>query len=153
MTGVIPRTSLLILTLSLAACATSDPPKPAAQPTPATAPRPATGTASPSQRQQWLDMFARSYFPGRSGQVFVVPKQGWFVTSRDPLYHFMHGSPWDYDVRIPILFYGAPFVKAGSFTDAGAAAGCGADRGRDHWRHAAADVYGTRAERSGVSGQ
>ena len=46
-------------------------------------------------------MFARGYFPGRSGQVFVVPKQGWFVTSRDPLYRFMHGSPWDYDTRIP----------------------------------------------------
>ena len=60
-------------------------------------------------------MFARAYFPGRSGQVYVVPKQGWFVTSRDPLYYFMHGSPWDYDVRIPILFYGAPFVKGGSY--------------------------------------
>ena len=72
--------------------------------------------ATSSQRQQWLDMFARAYFPGRSGQVFMVPKQGWFVTNRDPLYAFMHGSPWDYDVRIPILLHGAPFVKAGSFT-------------------------------------
>ena len=61
-------------------------------------------------------MFARGYFPGRSGQVFVVPKEGWFVTSRDPLYNFMHGSPWDYDVHIPVLFYGTPFVKNGSFT-------------------------------------
>jgi predicted AlkP superfamily pyrophosphatase or phosphodiesterase len=60
-------------------------------------------------------MFARAYFPGRSGQVYVVPKQGWFVTSRDPLYNFMHGSPWEYDVRIPILFSGAPFVKGGSY--------------------------------------
>ena len=58
-------------------------------------------------------MFARGYFPGRSGQVFVVPKQGWFVTSHDPLYYFMHGSPWEYDTHIPILFYGAPFVKTG----------------------------------------
>ncbi len=63
-------------------------------------------------------MFARGYFPGRSGQVFVVPKQGWFVTSKDPLYPFMHGSPWEYDVRIPILLYGSPFVKAGSYTGA-----------------------------------
>ena len=61
-------------------------------------------------------MFARAYFPGRSGQVFMVPKQGWFVTNRDPLYAFMHGSPWEYDVRIPILLYGPSFVKAGSFT-------------------------------------
>lgn len=58
-------------------------------------------------------MFARSYFPGRSGQVFVVPKEGWFVTSREPLYAFMHGSPHAYDTRIPVLFYGAPFIGAG----------------------------------------
>jgi hypothetical protein len=58
-------------------------------------------------------MFARGYFPGRSGQVFVVPKEGDVITNRDPLYLFMHGSPWDYDTRIPILFHGAPFVKAG----------------------------------------
>src|SRR5436190_22164650 len=108
------RTALLILTLTLTACASSDPPKPTPQPTPAATTRPQPDGAR--LRQQWLDMFARSYFPGRSGQVFVVPKQGWFVTSRDPLYYFMHGSPWDYDVHIPILFHGAPFVKAGSFT-------------------------------------
>ena len=29
-------------------------------------------------------MFARAYFPGRSGQIFVVPKEGRFVVSRDP---------------------------------------------------------------------
>ena len=102
----------LVVILSTAAilggCASSQPPKPSPQPTPSVAPASAA-------RQQWLDMFARGYFPGRSGQVFVVPKQGWFVTSRDPLYRFMHGSPWDYDVRIPILLYGAPFVKPGTY--------------------------------------
>ena len=63
-------------------------------------------------------MFARGYFPGRSGQVFVVPNEGDIVTQRDPLYVFMHGSPWDYDTRIPILFYGAPFIRSGNFTTA-----------------------------------
>lgn len=62
-------------------------------------------------------MFARGYFPGRSGQLFIVPREGDFMTERDPLYLFMHGSPWDYDTRIPILFYGAPFVKAGQWPD------------------------------------
>src|SRR5687767_1940183 len=73
---------------------------------------------APSQRDQWLAMFARGYFPGRSGQVFVVPNEGDIVTQRDPLYVFMHGSPWDYDTRIPILFYGAPFIRSGNFTGA-----------------------------------
>ncbi len=63
-------------------------------------------------------MFARGYFPGRSGQVYVVPKRGWFVTTKDPLYRFMHGSPWEYDTHIPLLVYGAPFVKGGSFAAA-----------------------------------
>jgi hypothetical protein len=63
-----------------------------------------------SEREQWLQMFARGYFPGRSGQVFVVPKTGEFATYRDPLYRFMHGSPHDYDTHIPLLFHGAAFV-------------------------------------------
>ncbi|MGE0862318.1 MAG: alkaline phosphatase family protein [Vicinamibacterales bacterium] len=81
---------------------------------------PPTATAVSPQRQHWLDMFARGYFPGRSGQLFIVPKEGDFITERDPLYGFMHGSPWDYDTRIPILFHGAPFVKAGDWKDAAA---------------------------------
>jgi len=73
--------------------------------------------ATPARRQQWLDMFARSYFPGRSGQVFVVFREGDIVSSRDPLYKFMHGSPWDYDTHIPILFHGAPFVRRGTWRE------------------------------------
>src|SRR5689334_24376779 len=70
--------------------------------------------ASPTaQRQTWLERFARGYFPGRSGQLFLVPRQGVFVTDHDPLYAFMHGSPWEYDTRIPLLFYGSPFVRQG----------------------------------------
>ena len=98
----------------LGGCASSQTAKPSPQPAPSVAPNAPASAA----RQQWLDMFARGYFPGRSGQVFVVPKQGWFVTSRDPLYNFMHGSPWEYDVHIPILLYGAPFVKPGAYTAA-----------------------------------
>jgi Type I phosphodiesterase / nucleotide pyrophosphatase len=109
------RLTAVIAALLFSACKSSQPPSPTTQPMPALNERP---QAAASQRQQWLDMFARSYFPGRSGQVYVIPKQGWFVTSRDPLYYYMHGSPWDYDVRIPILFYGAPFVKGGSFSAA-----------------------------------
>lgn len=103
------RAALLITVLFGAACASTSKPAPAPQPPPS-AGAPSAGAAG-SQRATWLDMFARGYFPGRSGQVFVVPKEGWFVTSKDPLYRFMHGSPWSYDTHIPILFYGAPFIK------------------------------------------
>jgi len=29
-------------------------------------------------------MFARAYFQGRSGQVFIVPRQGHVITDRGP---------------------------------------------------------------------
>ncbi|MEY4094881.1 MAG: Alkaline phosphatase precursor [Acidobacteriota bacterium] len=104
------RASLLLTVVFGAACASASKPTPAPQPPPMRDTAPASASASTS-RQAWLDMFARGYFPGRSGQVFLVPKQGWFVTSHDPLYRFMHGSPWAYDTHIPVLFYGAPFIK------------------------------------------
>ena len=69
-----------------------------------------------AQRQTWLERFARGYFPGRSGQLFVVPRHGVVITDRDPLYAFMHGSPWDYDSRIPLLFHGSPFVRQGRWS-------------------------------------
>ena len=70
-----------------------------------------------ADRQAWLDQFARGYFPGRSGQIFLVPREGDFVVDRDPLYAFMHGSPWEYDTHVPLLFHGAPFVKQGVSND------------------------------------
>jgi len=73
-------------------------------------------TAAPkSQRQDFLERFARGYFPGRSGQIFLVPREGDFITVRNPRYAFTHGSPWPYDSRIPVLFYGPPFIRQGEF--------------------------------------
>jgi hypothetical protein len=107
-----PLLSVCVWALCLGACGSSRAPAIASAPPVAGAP------AAPrvsGARQQWLEMFARGYFPGRSGQVFVVPKEGWFVTSADPLYRFMHGSPWEYDTHIPLLLYGPPFVRRGQY--------------------------------------
>lgn len=94
-----PLFLLLILTCGSASCrAASAPPATVAKP-------------SATARQPWLEQFARGYFPGRSGQVFLVPRQGDFIVDRNPLYAFMHGSPWDYDTHIPLLFHGPPFIK------------------------------------------
>ena len=106
-----PRTiSALLVAVALAGCRTTAP-TPAAPPAPRAAA--STPASEPAPRQRWLDMFARGYFPGRSGQIFVVPRENEVITERDPLYRFMHGSPWDYDTRIPVLFHGAPFVRPG----------------------------------------
>jgi hypothetical protein len=61
-------------------------------------------------------MFARGYFPGRSGQVFYVPREGDFVVDSDPLYAFMHGSSWGYDTHVPLLFYGPSIIRQGSWS-------------------------------------
>jgi hypothetical protein len=104
---------LLVAALVTAACAATTSPSP----------RPATTAAPAAQapvdaRARWLEMFARGYFPGRSGQIFVVPREGAIITDRDELYGYMHGSPWDYDVHIPLLLHGAPFVRPGVYTAA-----------------------------------
>ena len=73
--------------------------------------------AAPPQalRQHFLEMFARAYFPGRTGQILVVPQKGDFITRPDPYYTQMHGSPWPYDVEIPLLFAGSA-VKPGRYS-------------------------------------
>jgi type I phosphodiesterase/nucleotide pyrophosphatase len=79
-----------------------------------------TSTAQDSgriaERQRVLAMFARAYYPGRSGQIMIVPREGSIIIGRtDPAVKFMHGSPWRYDTRIPLLFYGSPYVRKGTY--------------------------------------
>jgi predicted AlkP superfamily pyrophosphatase or phosphodiesterase len=65
--------------------------------------RPAT--QSPLRRAM-----AASYFPGRSGDLFIVPKAYWLMDST-PLgkarnYGTGHGTPWNYDQHVPLLLMG-----------------------------------------------
>ena len=71
--------------------------------------------ASLAVRQRFLEMFARAYFPGRTGQLLIVPREGDFITRPDPDVAYMHGSPWAYDVSIPLMFVG-PAVKTGVYS-------------------------------------
>lgn len=113
-----PKVAVLTIAFTLAGCGATHPP-------PVTTPAntkgtPATAGSSPdaAQRERWLEMFARGYFPGRSGQIFIVPREGDFVVDRGPLYSFMHGSPWSYDTHIPLVFHGAPFIRQGEWHEA-----------------------------------
>jgi Type I phosphodiesterase / nucleotide pyrophosphatase len=102
---------LPILTLATSSCRTmSVSPVTTATPTATAEPAP-TPTTAPAANAGWLEQFARGYFPGRSGQVFLVPREGDFIVDRNPLYAFMHGSPWEYDTHVPLLFHGAPFIR------------------------------------------
>ncbi len=56
---------------------------------------------------------ALSYAPGRSGDVLVVPKPYWIMTSSSAA---THGTLHDYDQRVPVVLMGTPF-KPGRYTD------------------------------------
>jgi hypothetical protein len=73
---------------------------------------------APDRKREFLEMYARAYYPGRSGQIMLVPREGDFVTRNEPAYRFMHGSPWRYDADIPLLFFGPPFIRRGTYADA-----------------------------------
>src|SRR5437763_9362571 len=77
-------------------------------------PAPADATTL-ATRQRFLQMFARAYFPGRTGQLLIVPREGDFITRADVSY--MHGSPWTYDVAIPLMFVGTA-VRTGTYSTA-----------------------------------
>lgn len=56
---------------------------------------------------------ALSYFPGRSGDLILVPKPGWMFSPSGTT----HGSATPDDQRVPILLMG-PGIKPGKYNDA-----------------------------------
>jgi type I phosphodiesterase/nucleotide pyrophosphatase len=72
---------------------------------------------APDRKREFLERYARAYYPGRSGQIMLVPREGDFVTLNEPASLFMHGSPWSYDATIPLLFFGPPFIRRGTYAD------------------------------------
>ena len=47
--------------------------------------------------------------PGRSGDLFVVPRPGVLVDSSDGK-GSSHGTPWEYDTHVPLIFWGGGVV-------------------------------------------
>src|SRR5438270_1566175 len=75
---------------------------------------------APDRKREFLQRYSRAYYPGRSGQIMLVPREGNFVTLNEPASLFMHGSPWAYDANILLLFYGPSFIRSGTYADAAA---------------------------------
>lgn len=115
---MIPLRSRIAPWLAVALLAGLLPATTTAQPVqPVATPRPAASRAA-AERTTFLEMFARAYYPGRSGQIMIVPREGDILTRPGADVTFMHGSPWSYDARIPIVFWGPRYVRAGRFADA-----------------------------------
>ncbi len=53
---------------------------------------------------------ANSYFPGRSGDLFILPKPYWLLdgtpTGKQRSYGTGHGVPYNYDQHVPVLLMG-----------------------------------------------
>jgi hypothetical protein len=108
------RTALTVctvVTLALYSTAVVRPQAPASTPGPQAASEKPVASA---RRTQFLEMFARAYFPGRTGQLMVVPREGVVITRDEPDIAYMHGSPWPYDTSIPMFFAGSA-VKPGTY--------------------------------------
>ena len=63
---------------------------------------------TPSRETMLPDDHARkardSYVPGRSGDLFVIPRYGVWLSSSG--LGTSHGSSWEYDTHVPLIFWG-----------------------------------------------
>ena len=61
---------------------------------------------TPPETWTLLERVRASYDPQRSGDLIVLPRpRVTSITAPAPYYVETHGSPWDYDRRVPILFW------------------------------------------------
>ena len=116
---------LLLLTAGLGACwTTSEPhrdggaPAPVSRATPVFTPTPVRRVTEPAKGwfesgcalpRDILERIRRGYYPDRSPDVIVVPREpnyfgGFSGTS--------HSGPWDYVQEVPLVFYGPGFIKS-----------------------------------------
>ncbi len=57
------------------------------------------------ERQPVYQQIKNNYHPSRSGDIYVVQEPYWFLFEKGPI-GVMHGSPWNYDTHVPIIFAG-----------------------------------------------
>lgn len=55
--------------------------------------------------QQLFDRIRNNYHPVRSGDIYIVQEPYWFNFDKGPV-RGMHGSPWNYDSHVPVIFFG-----------------------------------------------
>ncbi|HKV63438.1 MAG TPA: alkaline phosphatase family protein, partial [Candidatus Acidoferrum sp.] len=64
----------------------------------------------PATQSPTLRAFALSYFPGRSGDLFILPKPYWLMdgtpTGKTRSYGTGHGVPYNYDQHVPVILMG-----------------------------------------------
>ncbi len=75
----------------------------------------------PATQNPLLEAMADSYFAGRSGDLFIVPKPYWLMDGtpigKARSYGTGHGTPYNYDQHVPILLMGYG-IRPGEYYDA-----------------------------------
>ncbi len=62
-----------------------------------------TGSQPPSVDAELFDRFRKNAFETRTGDVIICPKEYWIFGNTPAT----HGSPYDYDRAVPLIFFGA----------------------------------------------
>lgn len=57
-----------------------------------------------------FEQIRNNYHPLRSGDIYIVQEPYWFNFDKGPVTG-MHGSPWNYDTHVPVIFLG-PGISA-----------------------------------------
>jgi arylsulfatase A-like enzyme len=70
-----------------------------------------TDQLSETSRDPMIRSAALSYVNSRSGDLMVVPKEYWFMSPRAVI-ATTHGSPYEYDTHVPVIFLGGA-IKSG----------------------------------------
>lgn len=113
------RRALVLILAALAVSCSRDGPPPGSQPTfgegsTATSTGP-TAAGTPQGRyermvcglpQKWVLRTLQGFFPGRSGEIQIIPKEPNFFGS------WSHSGPWEYLQRVPMFLYGPGHVAA-----------------------------------------
>jgi arylsulfatase A-like enzyme len=71
-----------------------------------------TDQLSENSRDQLVRSAALSYYSSRSGDLMVVPEEYWFMNPRAVATGTTHGSPYEYDTHVPVIFLGGA-IKGG----------------------------------------
>ena len=58
------------------------------------------------------ELIRNNYYPGRSGEIYLVGAQNSFFSAEPPRYSASHGSPYRRDRSVPMIFFGADLKAA-----------------------------------------
>ena len=66
-------------------------------------------------REQVVEALARGWFPGRAGDIAVIPDPQAIITYGGESNRYMHGGPWPFDSDMPLLLHGPGTFRPGVY--------------------------------------